>query len=81
MTDPKPPEFVGDVLADEPGLDGRIERLPELLEPAPVSPGALERLMSEVAEQPLRYAPFFERLGTLWDLSEGDVRACARAVA
>jgi quercetin dioxygenase-like cupin family protein len=75
MTDPKPPEFVGEVLADEPGLGVPIERLPELLEPVAVSAGALERLMSAVAEPPLRYAPFFERLSNLWDLSEADVRA------
>ncbi len=75
MTDPKPPEFVGDVLADEPGLEEPIERLPELLDPLAVSPGALERLMSAVAEPPLRYAPFFERLSALWDLPEAEVRA------
>jgi len=75
MTDPKPPEFVGDVLLDEPGLGVPVERLPELLEPVDVSPGGLERLMSAVAEAPLRYAPFFERLSNLYDLSEADVRA------
>ncbi|HEV8550339.1 MAG TPA: cupin domain-containing protein [Polyangiaceae bacterium] len=75
MTDPKTPEFAGDVLADEPGLGVPIERLPDLLEPVAVSPGALERLMSAVAEPPLRYAPFFERLTNLWDLSEAELRA------
>lgn len=75
MTDPKPPEFVDDVLVDEPALGGPIARLPELLEPVAVSPGGLERLMAAVAEPPLRYAPFFERLSNLYDLSEADVRA------
>lgn len=75
MTDPNPPEFAGDVLADEPALGAPLERLPELLEPVALSPGGLERLMSAVAEPPLRYAPFFERLSNHWDLSEADVRA------
>jgi len=75
MTDPKPPEFAGDVLLDEPALVAPLERLPELLEPVAVSPDGLERLMSAVAEPPLRYAPFFERLANHWDLPEADVRA------
>jgi len=75
MTDPKPPAFVGDVLADDPGLGAPLERLPELLEPLAVAPGALERLMHAVAAPPLRYAPFFERLSALWDLPESQVRA------
>ena len=75
MTEPQPPEFAGDVLADEPSLGSPIERLPELLEPLAVSPAALDRLMNAVAEAPLRYAPFFERLSHLWDLPEPEVRA------
>jgi hypothetical protein len=75
MTEQKPPEFVGDVLLDEPALGATVERLPELLEAVAVSPAALERLMGAVAEPPLRYAPFFARLASHWDLSEADVRA------
>jgi len=75
MTDPKPPEFVDDVLLDDPALGAPIERLPELLEPVALAPGSLERLMTAVAEPPLRYAPFFERLSEMYDLSESDVRA------
>jgi len=75
MTEQKAPEFVGDVLVDEPALGASLERLPELLEPVAVSPAGLERLMSAVAEPPLRYAPFFARLSSHWDLSEADVRA------
>jgi hypothetical protein len=74
MTHPKPPEFVGDALADEPELESPLERLPELLDPLTVSPGGLDRLMNAVGEPPLRYAPFFERLGELWDLPEAEVR-------
>ena len=44
MTHPKPPEFAGDVLADEPELASSLERLPELFDPLTVSPGATDRL-------------------------------------
>lgn len=80
MTEPKTPEFAkapdfaGDVLADDPALGTPLERLPELLEPLALSPGALERLMNAVADPPLRYAPFFDRLSHLWDLPESEVR-------
>ncbi|HTQ08131.1 MAG TPA: cupin domain-containing protein [Polyangiaceae bacterium] len=67
----KPPEFV----ADEPELAAPLGGLTELFDPASVPAGSLERLMLEVAEPPLRYAPFFDRLAELWDLSEPDVRA------
>jgi quercetin dioxygenase-like cupin family protein len=75
------PEFVRDVLADGP-LEGArdLERLPELL--SPITPGehSLGRLMQVIAEPPLRYAPFYDRLGVLWDLPEERVvDALARA--
>jgi len=70
-----PPQFIGEALAEEPELEAPLGRLTELLEPASVPAGSLERLMIEVAEPPLRYAPFFARLSELWDLPEGDVRA------
>jgi hypothetical protein len=75
MSDPKLPEFAGEVLAEEPSLGASLERVPELLEPELPSAGALERLMGAVAELPLRYAPFFARLGELYDLPEREVRA------
>jgi putative transcriptional regulator len=76
MTEPKGsvPEFVAETVADEPELELPLGRLPELFEPASVPAGSLERLMIEVAEPPLRYAPFFDRLSALWDLPESDVR-------
>jgi hypothetical protein len=68
------PEFVREAL-DEGPVDGAAEvrRLPELL--SPLAPGGdrLGRLMQAVAEPPLRYAPFFDRLGNLWDLPEARV--------
>ena len=72
--DDKSPEFAAEALADEPELVAPLGRLTELLEPVSVPAGSLERLMLEVAEPPLRYAPFFERLSELWDLPESDVR-------
>lgn len=70
----KPPEFAAESLAEEPELAVPLGRLPELLEPASVPAGSLERLLLEVAEPPLRYAPFFERLSELWGWAESDVR-------
>jgi anti-sigma factor ChrR (cupin superfamily) len=58
----------------EPDLGAALGRLGELFEPASIPAGSLERLMLAVAEPPLRYAPFFERLSELWDLPESDVR-------
>jgi hypothetical protein len=68
------PEFVREAL-DDGVVDGAadVQRLPELLSPAAVPSGALGRLMQAVAEPPLRYAPFFDRLGRLWDLPEARV--------
>jgi quercetin dioxygenase-like cupin family protein len=74
--DPELPEFVREALEEE-SVDGvaAVARLPELL--SPVAPGAegLGRLMQAVSEPPLRYAPFYDRLGQLWDLSEDSVVA------
>jgi putative transcriptional regulator len=68
-------EFVDETLAEVPELAASLGRMTELLDPVTVPAGSLERLMRGVAEPPLRYAPFFERLCELWDLSEGAVRA------
>jgi hypothetical protein len=73
-TDDKLPEFAAEVLAEEPELLAPLGRLPDLLDSASVPAGTLERLMIEVSQAPLRYAPFFERLSELWDLPESDVR-------
>jgi len=74
--DPELPEFVREALEEEP-VDGAraVDRLPELL--SPLAPGAdgLGRLMQAVAEPPLRYAPFYDRLGQLWDLPEDRIVA------
>jgi hypothetical protein len=72
--DDKSPEFAAEAVAEEPELAAPLGRLTELLNPVSVPAGSLERLMLEVAEPPLRYAPFFDRLSKLWDLPTGDVR-------
>ena len=68
------PEFVREALDDGP-TDGAAElgRLPELLSPLAPGERGLGRLMQAVAEPPLTYAPFFDRLGRLWDLPEARV--------
>jgi quercetin dioxygenase-like cupin family protein len=71
------PEAWREALGDENGADLELaSRLPELLqsETAAVS-GGLQRLLTSVGEPPLRYAPFFDRVGQLWDLSEHEVTA------
>lgn len=70
------PDFLKELELEAPELASvASERLPELL--VPVDPPALgqKRLTADVSELPLRYAPFFDALATLWDLSDGDVRA------
>src|SRR4051812_41840304 len=73
-TEDDAPEFAAELAAQEPELVAPLGQLTELLEPASVPAGSLERLMIEVSQAPLRYAPFFERLAELWDLPESDVR-------
>ena len=41
----------------------------------PTTSEGLTRLLATVEELPLRYAPFFDRLAALWDLSEDEVQA------
>ena len=77
------PEFLSDTLE----FDGEVDRaaldalaaLPALLRPAQVT--GHERLRAAVETLPLRYAPFFERLSRLWDLSETDVFATLERAA
>jgi quercetin dioxygenase-like cupin family protein len=68
------PEFVREAL-EEGALDGaaRVQRLPELLSPISPPASSLSRLLEAVADPPLRYAPFYARLGSLWDLPEARV--------
>jgi predicted ChrR family anti-sigma factor len=70
------PEFLSELELEAPDLASVArERLAELF--VPVDPPARgdERLTAEVSQLPLRYAPFFDALATLWDLAEADVRA------
>ncbi|HEX6765104.1 MAG TPA: cupin domain-containing protein [Polyangiaceae bacterium] len=70
------PEFLRELELEAPDLASlSLERLPELLPEAEVPAGGRDRLLAEVSELPLRYAPFFEALRSLWDLSEDELRA------
>jgi hypothetical protein len=70
------PDFLKELELEAPELASlSLERLPELLPAAEVPPRGRERLLADVSELPLRYAPFFDALASLWDLSEEDVRA------
>jgi quercetin dioxygenase-like cupin family protein len=69
------PEFVRELALEAPELTSSLERLPELLPPAEPPQGGRERLLADVSELPLRYAPFFDRLASLWDLGDDEVRA------
>ncbi len=69
------PDAWREALGDDNSADFELAaRLPELLEPDRAAPRAgLERLLETVSEPPLRYAPFFDRVGALWDLPEAEV--------
>ena len=68
------PDFIRDAAEAGEELDASpLERLPELLEGA--APAGLGRLLADVEELPLRYAPFFDRLALLWDIPEPEVIA------
>lgn len=70
------PEFLRELELEAPDLAKLSnERLPDLLPDAPPPAGGKQRLLADVSELPLRYAPFFDALAELWDLPEDDVRA------
>jgi anti-sigma factor ChrR (cupin superfamily) len=77
------PAFLDDVdgeLADEERA--AVAELHHLLEPAMPAASSATRLAREVEALPLRYAPFFRRLGEVWDLpSAGVVSVLERARA
>jgi predicted ChrR family anti-sigma factor len=70
------PEFLRELELEAPDLAKLSnERLPDLLPDAAPPEGGKQRLLADVSELPLRYAPFFDALAELWDLPEDDVRA------
>jgi quercetin dioxygenase-like cupin family protein len=69
------PDAWRDAADDEHRVDLELAvRLPELLDadPAALASGRA-RLLATVGKPPLRYAPFFERVSTLWDLPDAAV--------
>ena len=73
--DPEPP-LTGD---PDSWLD---EVLPDILPPRPVSAEVGRvRLLEAVRSPALRYAPFYDRLGALWDLPDPALRAVFEGAA
>ena len=65
------PEFVRDAGAEDPvGAAELMVALAALSGPPVPSRSSRERLLASVRELPMRYAPFFQRVGALWDLPE-----------
>jgi putative transcriptional regulator len=64
------PEFVQEAKGQDPAATVEVMAALAVLSAAPVALRSRERLLASVRELPRRYAPFFQRLGTLWDLSE-----------
>lgn len=73
------PDFVREAYDDAPfelpDPEALDRALGSLLEREPPSPAAFSRLAAAVSVAPLRYAPFYARLGELFDLSEPEVEA------
>jgi anti-sigma factor ChrR (cupin superfamily) len=63
------PSFIAD-MADELADDERaaVSELHQLLEPFSPASALATRLALEIEALPLRYAPFYRRLGEVWDL-------------
>jgi len=73
------PEFLREALGDEArgedvAIIAALAELPLPLPPQVTAPGR-ERLLGAVRPLPLRYAPFYDRLATLWDLPVAAVEA------
>ena len=69
------PPFIEDLDELSPSEAATIGELHRLIEPTPLTPSCLERLVHEIEELPLRYAPFYDRLSAVWDLPVGGVIA------
>lgn len=81
--DARVPEFLREAIEaeselDEPALDA-LCALPGLL--APVTVVGRGRLLDAVEVLPQRYAPFFDRLASLWDLPEAKLLAALERAA
>jgi len=71
------PEFLREAFEDDPAALATARELlgdlSRLLEPRPAA--GRSRLLAAVEPMPVRYAPFYDRIATLWDLPVGDVEA------
>lgn len=62
--------------AQPPGSDPELEaRLVELLPTGSPPERARGRLLAAAQSWPLRYAPFYDQLGALWDLADPELEA------
>jgi len=70
------PAFVEELLDELPEGGGpELDALYRLVEPVSPAPALGTRLLTEVSELPLRYAPFFDRISLVWDLPVARVEA------
>jgi quercetin dioxygenase-like cupin family protein len=70
------PDFVAELEGEVPGDERQaIGELHRLLQPSRPPASAASRLLQAVDELPLRYAPFLDRIGALWDLPVESVEA------
>lgn len=67
------PPFLADLEDAPEGAARALAELDRLLVPASATSELGARLALAIEALPLRYAPFYERLGALWDLSPADV--------
>ena len=68
------PAFLREALEPEPEIDGELlSQLPAVLEPGKQRPAGFDRLMGAVADPPMAYAPFFDRLVDLWGVDESEM--------
>lgn len=65
--------FLADLEEVPEGAVRALAELERLIVPVSAAAKLGARLAQQIEELPLRYAPFYERLGTLWDLSLADV--------
>ena len=75
MVDERLPRAVEEALeeSDDRQASEVVGEVARLLGPTAAAPALGARLIESVSRAPLRYAPFFTRLGELFDLEEGAV--------
>ena len=78
MTKRDLPDFIADALGEEAAdrqVANTVGALGAILKVAPPAPALRQKLLQAIQAGALRYAPFWDRLGSLFDLSESGVSA------